>query len=114
MAPKISEDGEMSIAFSTVLVMVALGASVLLVLERGDKLIPSVAAVIAAVQALMVFGVLTLALGRFRIEVILPAALVIAGGLCWARASRKGETTAATLLTMAAVTQLALALGLLR
>lgn len=104
----------MHVQFTTALVLVALVSAVLLMLNRGDKLFPVIAVVAAGIEALMVFGIITLSAGKFRIDVILPALLVLAGGMCWARSSNKADTTAATALLAAAVIQLGVALGLLR
>jgi hypothetical protein len=101
----------MHVQTSTVLVIAAVISSVLLVMNRGDKLFPVIAVVAAGIMALMVFGVMSLSLKAFRVDVILPAVLVVAGALCWGRSSSKSDTTAATVLVAAATLMLALALN---
>ncbi|MDB4959754.1 MAG: hypothetical protein JWO36_7323 [Myxococcales bacterium] len=102
----------MHIHFGTALIVAALVASILLVLNRGDRLFPMVAIVASGVEALIAFGILTLSVSTFRIDVILPAALTIAGGICWARSSVKSTIAASTVVLMVGVMQLLLALNI--
>jgi hypothetical protein len=101
----------MHIQFGTALVVAALVASIILVLNRGDRLFPVIAAVAAGVEALMVFRILTLSVSTFRIDVVLPAALTIAGAVCWARSSGKSTIAASTVVLMVGLMQLLLALS---
>lgn len=103
----------MHINSSTVLIVAALLASLALLVNRGDRVVPVVAFVAAGLEALMAFGILTLALARFRIDIILPGLLLVPGAICWSQASSKTQITAATVLTMVGGLQLALALRLL-
>jgi hypothetical protein len=103
----------MHIHFASALVLAALCASVILVLNRGDRLFPVIAAVAAGIEALIVFGILSLSLAKFRVDVILPAAMSIAGGICWARSSGKSTTAASTVVLMVGLMQLLLALNIL-
>ena len=105
------DDREMHVQLGTVLVVVAVICSVLLVMNRGDKLFPVVAVVASGILALMHFGVMSLSLRAFRVDVILPAVLVVAGAMCWARSSSKSDTTSATVLLAAATILLARGLG---
>jgi hypothetical protein len=103
----------MHVQFSTALVIVAVVSSLVLVLNRGDRLFPVIAAVASALEALIVFGVITLSLGKFRIDVILPGIIVLAAAMCWARSSDKPTTTASTALLAVGMLQLLFALSLL-
>ena len=102
----------MHIHFASALVLAALCASVILVLNRGDRLFPVIAAVASGIEALMVFGILTLQLASFRVDVILPAALSIAGGICWARSATKSNIAASTVVLMVGIMQLLRALNI--
>ena len=102
----------MHIHFGTALIVAALAGSIFLLLHRGERLFPMVAVIASGVEALIVFGILTLSLTRFRIDVILPAALSIAAGICWARSSTKSTTAASTVVLMVGLMQLLLALNI--
>ena len=97
----------------TVLILVALASSVVLVMQKGDRLFPLMALVAAGMEALLAFGIVSLSIASFRIDVILPALLVLAGIVCWSRSSAKGTTTASTLITLIGAMQLLLALRFL-
>ena len=103
----------MSIELSNALVVVALISAMSLVLGGGDRVFPVIAAVAVVIEALIAFGIITFAVMRFRIDVILPALLVVAGLVCWSRASAKGASSAATALTLVGFIQLLSALGVL-
>jgi hypothetical protein len=104
----------MHIEFATALVVVAFVSSIVLVTNRGDKIFPIVAAVACGIEALILFHVLELSSGKFRIDVILPAVIAIAGAVSWARASAKSTTTAATLVTTVGAIQLLSAIHILQ
>ena len=88
--------------------------AVFLVMNRGDKVFPIVACVACALEALILFHWLELSSGKFRIDVILPALILIAGGVCWTRANDKAVTTASTLVTIIGAIQLLTALHVLQ
>jgi len=101
----------MHFAFHHALVVAAVVGSVVLALHRGDRLWPVVAVVASGIDALITFDVMTLSLARYRIDVILPAALIIAAAICWARSSTKPTTTASAVVLLAAAIQLLFAIG---
>lgn len=103
----------MHFGFGHSLVVAALVASIWLVLQGGDRLFPMIAAVAAALEALIVFGVISLSVAKFRVDVILPALLLVGAGVCWTRASAKPAVTAATVASLVAAMQLLLALRVL-
>jgi hypothetical protein len=94
----------------TALVVTALVGAIVLILHRDDRLFPVIAGVAAGLEALMVFHIISLSSGKFRIDVILPALLVLAGGLSWSRSTTKPTVTAATAVTLAGLIQLLAAL----
>jgi hypothetical protein len=102
----------MHIELGTVLILSALISALVLALNRGDRIFPIVALIATGLQAAIHFGILSLSVAKFRIDVILPALLVIAGGVCWARASRKPTVTAATVLFAIGALELGVALRL--
>lgn len=103
----------MSFELGTALVVTTLIAAVVLLVNRTDRMFPTLAVIAAGIQALMVFGIMSLTLSKFRIDVILPALLVVAGGVCWGKSSTKPTITAATLVTVIGALELLLALRLL-
>jgi len=103
----------MHISFGHALVVSALVASVVLLLHRDDRLFPALALVASGLQALMVFHVIELSSGKLRIDVILPALLAVAGGVCWAKDDTKPTITAATVATLVGALQLLLALSVM-
>lgn len=100
----------MEFSYSTALVVTAVVSSLVLCLERGNRVFPLIALVVSGVQALIVFGVISFAMRGLRIDVVLPALLVIAGVVCWSRTSHKSHVTAATLVTLVGLLQLLAAL----
>ena len=96
----------MTFDFHTALAVCALIAAVLLVLQGGERLIPLIALAAAALEVLAAFQVLHLSSPRVRIDAILPAVLVVTGGIAWARSSAKSTITAATVIALVGVIQL--------
>jgi len=104
----------MHTATATALIVTALIASILLLLERGDRLYAGLAAIVAGVETLIVFDVVRLSISGVRIGVILAGVLAIAGALCWSRSSAKWPVTASTLITLVGLLQLLSGLHVLR
>lgn len=100
----------MHIQSGTALVIIALVSSLLLLARSSDRVVPTIAVIVAGIEALLVFGIMSLALAKFRIDVILPALLAVSGGICWSKVSTKSTTTAATLVTCVGAVQLLQAL----
>ncbi|HEY1557122.1 MAG TPA: hypothetical protein VGF94_19940 [Kofleriaceae bacterium] len=103
----------MHVSFGHALVGSALVASIVLLLHREDRLFPALALVASGLEALMVFHVIELSSGKLRIDAILPALLMIAGAVCWARDDTKPSITAATVATLVGALQLLLAFSVM-
>ena len=103
----------MHIHTGNALIVVALVSSIVLLLEKSERTISLIAVIAAGVEALLAFGLMSLSLAKFRIDVILPALLVVAGAIAWARSSGKTAITAATLVSIVGALQLAGALHLI-
>lgn len=97
----------------TALVVVALASSALLLAQSSERLFAGIAFLAAGVEALLVFHLMTLSVAKLRIDVILPALLVVGGGMAWARTTSKAHVTAATLVTVVGLLQLLEALRVL-
>lgn len=97
----------------TALVVVALASSIMLMLETSSRTVALVAVIASGVEALLVFGLMSLSVAKFRIDVILPALLAISGAIAWARTSSKHAITAGTLVTAVGALQLLSALHVL-
>jgi len=104
----------MTIDFGTALVVCALIASVILVMQGGSRLVPLIALVACALEALIVFHLIQLSSAKLRIDVILPAVLVVTGAIAWSRAATKSAITAATVITLVGLIRLLHALHVLR
>jgi hypothetical protein len=104
----------MHIDFGTGLVVSALIGAIILVMTPGDRLIPVIALVTAAIAALIDFRIIQLSSAKIRIDVILPAILTVTGAICWHRSGTKSNATAATVVTLAALILLLSALHVLR
>jgi len=96
----------MHVQFTTALIVTALIAAVVLVLDRGDRLFPILALIACGIEALLLFHVIELSSNKFRIDVILAALMTVAGGVCWFRSGGKSAVTAATLVTLVGAIQL--------
>src|SRR5262245_60304136 len=95
---------------STVMIVAAFAAAVFLLLNRTDRLFPMIAVIAAGIELLLALGIMSLSLSKYRIDVILPALLVVSGIIIWSRSSEKGSITAATTLSVIGAMQLLLAL----
>ena len=96
--------------FHTALVVVAVVSAVLLLLQKSERVWPIVAVIAAGIEALLVFNLMSLSLAKFRIDVILPALLVLSGAICWHKASTKHTITASAFVTLIGTLQLLSAL----
>jgi hypothetical protein len=101
----------MHIELGTVLAVTALLSS--LVLMKTDRVFAFVALGAAGIQTLMAFGIMTLTLSKFRIDVILPALLLVAGAVCWTKVATKAAITGATVITLLGSLELLIALRVL-
>ena len=102
----------MHVHIGTALVVVAFASSIVLLLQ-SDRPVALVAVVASGIETLLVFGLMSLSLARFRIDVVLPALLAIAGIVAWARSTTKHVITAATLVACVGALQLLEALRIL-
>src|SRR4051812_3122603 len=100
----------MHMSTTTIEIAVAFASSVYVLLQTPKKMFPAIASVAAGVELLLVMGVMSLSLTKFRIDVILPALLAVAGIACWGKSSTKGVITAATTVALIGTMQLLLAL----
>ena len=104
----------MHVSYAEALIVTALLASLLLALGRAERMFSLVAVAVSGIEALIVFDVITFKVRPFRLDVVFPALLVIAGGICWSRLSTKGQVTAATVVTLVGLIQLLTALHVFR
>ena len=101
-------------SFANIAIIGAVLGSIVLLLQSGNqRLIAIVALIVSGIEALMAFGIMSVAFARFRIDVVLPALLLIAGIVLWARAKEKSGVTAATVVTLVGVAQVINALHIL-
>jgi hypothetical protein len=98
---------------NTIEIALVFACSIYLMLQYTDKLFPVLAVVASGIELLLVMGLMSLSLAKFRIDVILPAILVLAGVMCWMKVSTKGTITAATIVALVGAIQLLGALHIL-
>jgi hypothetical protein len=92
----------MNINLTTALITSALVGSIVLAMKPpGGRIVPAVALVASAIAALMAYKVIQLSAPKLRLDVVLPAVLVVTGGLLWSRSSTKGTITAAAIVAIA-------------
>jgi len=103
----------MTVDFATALVVCAVIGSLLLALGSGNRIVPAVALVASVIEALIVFRVIHLSSPKLRIDVILPAVLVVTGGICWSRSATKPAITASAVIVMVGLIQLLRAIQVL-
>jgi hypothetical protein len=96
----------MTLDFHTALAVGALVASVMLILQGGERLVALIALIVCALETLSAFHVLQLSSPKVRIDAILPAVLAVTGGIAWARLSTKSAITASTVIALVGVIQL--------
>ena len=101
----------MHLTYATSLVVTALLASIVLATARGDRIFPLLALLSSGLQTLIPFDAITFSVRSFRIDVVLPALLLLAGAVCWFRLSTKGQVTAATLVSAVGLLQVLSAVG---
>jgi hypothetical protein len=99
---------------STALIVAALVAAAYLLFGKVDRLWPMVAVIVAGLEALIAFKILTMSLKTFRIDLALAAALCVAGAVAWHKSSTKGAVSAAAAVTLIGLLQLLTALHVLR
>lgn len=96
-----------------VLIAVAVIGSIVLVIDRRQRVAGLVALAASGIQALMAAGVVTLGVKGLSLGLILGAALAVAGAICYWRAAVKHAIAAATLVTAVGALQVAQLLELL-
>jgi hypothetical protein len=101
----------MYIQLGTGLVLAAFAASVVLVFDRRDRVAPIIAVIASGLSAAIVLGIVSISSTKFRIDLILPAVLVVAAAVCWGRAAAKATVTAAAVVFVIGLIQV---LGALR
>lgn len=95
---------------ATITIGLAFAASLFLFFKETNRLFPTLAAIASGVELLMAMGIMSLTLSKYKIDVILPAVLAVAGIACWTKVSSKGGVTAATIASLIGAMQLLLAL----
>lgn len=104
----------MTVHFGTALAVCALLASLTLAFGGGGRLLPAIALVACAIEVLIAFRIIQLSSSKVRVDVILPAILVLTGGICWSRSATKSTITGATVVTMVGLIQLFRAIHVLQ
>jgi hypothetical protein len=93
---------------TTVMILAALGASVVLVMQLKARLFPVIALAASALEALLAFRVFKLSFSHMGL--ILGGALVVAGVAIWMKTGSKTPVTAATTVMLVGAIQVLAAL----
>jgi hypothetical protein len=93
------------------LVLLAVAASVLLLVQHSNRLLPTVALLASGLQALAAFGVLEVQSGVVSLPLLFGAAILVAGVGIWLRIRDRTPVTAATVLALVGALQVLQALG---
>jgi len=104
----------MHIETTTALILTALAASVLLLLQSGDRLPPGLATLAAAIEALIAFDLIAISVAKIRLDLILAGLMVVGGAWCWQKSSSKSSVAAATVVVLIGLLQLLGGLRVLR
>jgi len=80
--------------------LVALAASVLLVLKVPARLFPVIALVASAIEVLRAFGILSLKVPGIGAAVLFGGAMVVGGAGSWIKSNSKVPVTAAVLVAL--------------
>src|SRR5215831_11868763 len=91
---------------TSALVILALGASLLLLFQLKQRLFPTIAAIASGIEALLAFHVIRLSVRSLNLWLLLGAALVVAGVIMWTRTAGKMHVTAATVVTLVGAVQI--------
>jgi hypothetical protein len=100
-----------AMSLSLALAVLAVAASLFLLFQFNDRLLPGIAVVISAVELLMRLNILRLDLRGLPLALVLGAALCGVGAVMYARVNGKTAVTAATAVVLVGAVQL---LGALR
>jgi hypothetical protein len=90
---------------SHVLVIAALIASLLLLVQLKKRLVAGIAAIAAGLEALFAFHIVHFGVRGINLNLVLAAVIVVCGGLLWMKTGGKTHTTAATVLTLVGLIQ---------
>ena len=88
------------------LIMLAVVASLYLVIQAKSRLVPLIAAVASGLQALAVYGVLRVESDVVSLGLVFGAAIAISGCVVWFQEKKRLAVTAATTLILAGGLQL--------
>lgn len=85
---------------NNLLTVVALAASILLVVKVPSRLFPVIALVASAIEVLRAFGILTLKVPVIGAALLFGGAMVVGGVGSWIKSSGKVPVTAAVLVAL--------------
>ncbi len=97
-------------SLATALVLTALVASIVLVLQSHPRLFSVIAVVAAGIETLFIFKIVTFRVKGFDMWLVLGAALLVAGIVCWIKNGVRSTVTAATLVAFVGAIQVFLSL----
>lgn len=96
---------------STALVLAALVAAALAVAFSSQRLVPVIAFAAAGIEAVLRFGLVRIDARGLPLALVLAGTLAITGAIVWSRANGKSTVTAAAIVALVGIVQLAALLG---
>ena len=94
-----------AMSLPTVQIVIALVASVVLLLQIPAKLFPALALLASGLEALLVFRIVQFSIRGVDLWLVLGAVLVVAAAIVWARNDNKLGVTAATAVALVGAMQ---------
>jgi hypothetical protein len=87
-------------SLSTLLVIVAAVASLLMVLQLTERVVPIIGLLAAIAEVLLRFGVVRLSINGVNLPFVLAVTLLASGAYAWSKSSNKGQVTTSTLVAL--------------
>jgi hypothetical protein len=81
-------------------ILVALAASVVMLLQVPAKLFPAVATLAAALEALLAFQLISFSVRGINLGFVLGVTLIVCAVIVWARNGQKAAVTASTAVAL--------------
>jgi len=101
-------------SLSLALSLTALAGAIVVLAQRGDRVVALVAIAVAGFEAATAAGLISLRIGGVPLGLILAGVLLACGAILWSRSSGKPAVTGATAIAVVGAVQLLAALHVLR
>jgi hypothetical protein len=103
----------MQLTPATTSTVIALAASVILVVREDHKLFPTMAVLASGVEAVMAFGLMQISMKGFSLGLALAALLTVGGVFSWTRAREKTSVSTSAIVALVGALQLLVAVKMI-